>query len=264
MNSPFGWPGGKRALTSTLLSVLPKHEIYIEVFAGSAKLLFAKEPSSLEAMNDLNGDVTNFFRVCKHRAAELAERIELDCIHAERFRELKTSAKPGCEIERAQRFAYLTWYSFSSKGEHFGRGSAQSKRRKPSALSRVRDLLRATAARLDRVLIEQQDFCDILTRYDSRESFFYLDPPYVQFQPNGRYEPLPVERREKMFHILAKLKGKFLLSFDDHPEIRARAKEHGFRTRRVSVYYSITSNPLKRRQAPELLIANYALPSKSA
>jgi hypothetical protein len=57
MNSPFPWPGGKRALKTTLLSLLPAHEIYVEVFAGSAKLLFAKEPSRFEVMNDLDGGV---------------------------------------------------------------------------------------------------------------------------------------------------------------------------------------------------------------
>ncbi len=261
MNSPFGWPGGKRALTATLLSLLPKHEIYIEVFAGSAKLLFAKEPSQLEIMNDVNGEVTNFFRVCKHRSSELAECIELDCIHAGRFRELKAMPIPACELERAQRFAYLTWYSFSSKGEHFASGSAKSGNRKPSSLGRVRDLLAATAARLDRVLIEQKACAEMLERYDNSRSFFYHAPPYVDFQPNGRYQPLPIERRAILFETLAKIQGKFLLSFDDHPEIRARARKHNFHVKPVSVYYSMASHASKRSKASELLIANYSLQS---
>ena len=151
MNSPFPWPGGKRALKKTLLDLVPEHEIYAEVFAGSAKLLFAKDPCGLEVLNDLNGDLINFFRVAKHRPAELAELLEIECIHAGRFRELRTQAQPVTEIERALRFAYLVWYSFGAKGEHFASSSARSPKAK-RPLDRVRELLRATADRLAKVL----------------------------------------------------------------------------------------------------------------
>ena len=141
MNSPFAWPGGKRALKSTLLSLIPKHDIYVEVFAGSAKLLFAKEPSRVEVINDMNGELMNFFRIAKHRPAELAERLDFEIVHAGRFRELRgmeLRAGTSCEIDRALRFAYLVWYSFGAKGEHFASTSAKSpKMRRP--LDRVRE-----------------------------------------------------------------------------------------------------------------------------
>lgn len=254
--APFAWPGGKRALTKTLLSLIPKHTIYAELFAGSAKLLFAKVPSKAEVLNDLNGDVTNFYRVAKYRAAELAERMSLDCIHAGRFRELR-AAKPECEVDRALRFLYLTRYSFGAKGEHFAQGNALSPKCKP--LSVIRDVLAATAERLATVRIEQQDFAFILKRYDSAGTFFYLDPPYVDYGANGRYEPLDESRREEMFALLARLKGKFLLSFDDHPEIRRRAKQHGFRLREEQVQYSLAAHAGSRKKAGELLVANYSI-----
>jgi DNA adenine methylase len=257
MNSPFPWPGGKRALQKTLLGLVPEHKIYAEVFAGSAKLLFAKAPASLEVMNDLNGEVINFFRVAKHRPSELAEQLQLDCIHAARFRELRAKPEPASEIDRALRFAYLVWYSFGAKGEHFASSSARSPRAK-RPLGRVRDLLEATAERLSSVLIEQRDFAEIIVRYDSAETFFYLDPPYVAFQPNGRYAPLTKERRAEMFTQLAGIKGKFLMSFDDCAEIRALARMHSFKTLRVGVVYTICG-AASRKRYPELLIANYAI-----
>jgi DNA adenine methylase len=257
MNSPFAWPGGKRALQKTLLSLIPEHKIYAEVFAGSAKLLFAKEPARLEVLNDLNGDVINFFRVVKHRPSELAEQLQLDCIHAGRFRELRAKSESASEIDRALRFAYLVWYSFGAKGMHFASLSARVPRaRRP--LSGVRDLLEATAARLSSVLIEQRDYAQILERYDSPETFFYLDPPYVAYQPNGRYEPLSKERRAEMFAQLAGLKGRFLMSFDDCKEIRTLAREQNFIMRRVGVVYTICG-AAARKQSPELLIANYPI-----
>jgi DNA adenine methylase len=262
MNSPFSWPGGKRALKNTLLSLMPSHEIYAEVFAGSAKLLFAKEPSRLEIVNDVNGDLINFFRVAKHRPSELAEELEAECIHAGRFRELRADRRDASELERALRFAYLVWYSFGGKGEHFARPSVKSPKVK-RALDTVRCVLTATAERLSGVLIEQRDFMHILDRYDSASTFFYLDPPYVEYGDNGRYEPLTAARREEMFKRLAKLKGRFLMSFDDCEEIRTLARARHFKVKSVGVVYTLCG-AAERRTSSELLIANYDLAASPA
>ncbi len=263
MNSPFAWPGGKRNLKKTLLSLIPEHEIYVEVFAGSAKLLFAKPLSRCEIMNDINGDVTNFFRVAKHRPAALAELFDHEIVHAERFRDLRHTATPDDELHRALRFAYLVWYSYGAKGEHFAGANAKqlagAGTKLKRSLDRVRDLLDATAARLRNVLIEQRSFEEILARYDSAETWFYLDPPYVHFQSNGRYTALGQEQREHLFTLLAELRGSFLLSFDDCHEVRALSRLHKFHLRRVEVGYTLASSAANRRNAGELLISNKAL-----
>lgn len=256
--SPFAWPGGKRALKKTLLGLIPEHRIYVEVFAGSAKLLFAKEPSEREVMNDLNGEVVNFFRVAKHRPAALAEMFDHEVIHAGRFRELRGEAEAACELERAVRFAYLVWYSYGAKGEHFASSSADgmvgNKARR--SLDRVRELLDLTAARLRNVLIEQRDFAQILTRYDSAETWFYLDPPYVHFQANGRYEALTEARREELFELLAGIQGKFLMSFDDCAEVRELCKRRRFKVQRVEVGYALGNTQESRsRKVGEVLIS---------
>ncbi|MFC6645466.1 DNA adenine methylase [Granulicella cerasi] len=257
MNAAFAWPGGKRALVPTLLKLLPSdHSLYCEVFAGSAKLLFAKEPSRREVINDLNGDVTNFFRVVKHAGCELAERLEAECIHSGRFRELREAAPPSCEIDRALRFAYLTWYSFSAKGEHFASNKIGGKQLR--SLASIRITLQRVAERLASVQIEQRDFIEILQRFDSRDTLFYLDPPYVDFGSNGRYEALTVEQRSALFSTIAQLKGRALVSFDDHAEIRNLAKQHGLQMRSAAMRYSLGGGH-RAKDAPELLLANYPL-----
>jgi DNA adenine methylase len=254
--SPFAWPGGKHALTKTLLELIPGHRIYVEVFAGSAKLLFAKPPSPREIMNDLNGEVVNFFRVAKHRPSALAEMFEREIIHAGRFRELLASDSQD-ELDRAARFAYLAWYSYGSKGEHFAGSSAKRcEAGKLRSLDRVDDLLRLASERLRNVLIEQRDFAEILTRYDSDGTYFYLDPPYVHFQPNGRYDALSESRREELFELLAGLKGSFLMSFDDCTEVRDLCRRHKFKVRGVDVSYALGSNQDSRtKKFGEVLIS---------
>jgi DNA adenine methylase len=271
MNSPFAWPGGKRNLKKTLLSLIPEHEIYVEVFAGSAKLLFAKEPSRCEIVNDINGDVVNFFRVAKHRPAALAELFDHEIVHAERFRDLKREnfmpmknfTTADDELQRALRFAYLAWYSYGAKGAHFASSSAKGAEERGTkmkrSLDRVRELLDATAARLRNVLIEQRSFEQIIERYDSPGTWFYLDPPYVHFQANGRYTALSDEQRKHLFELLAQLHGSFLMSFDDCAEIRALCRQHKFHVRRVEVGYTLASAPANRRKVSEVLISRAPL-----
>jgi DNA adenine methylase len=258
MNSPFGWPGGKRNLLKTLLAAIPPHEAYVEVFAGSAKLLFAKQPSRWEILNDINDDLVNFFRVAKHRPSELAEQLEHDFIAAGRFSELKQSAPRQQEIERAVRFIYLAWYSFGCKGEHFASTKIEQlgKTKVPvkKSLQRVRTLLSDVAERLRNVLVENRDFATCIRRYDSAHTFFYCDPPYTEFAPNARYKPMG-ERNRELFQVLSRIKGKFLLSYDDSREIRALVREFNFTAARKKVPYSLASTG--RSQGKEVLISNY-------
>ncbi|HSU19924.1 MAG TPA: DNA adenine methylase [Acidobacteriaceae bacterium] len=259
MNSPFAWPGGKRCLLKTLRARIPTHKIYVEVFAGSAKLLFAKDPSPSEVMNDLNGEVANFFRVVKHRPAELVELLEHEIVHPERFRELRVSA-PTDELGRALRFAYTTWYSYGAKGLHFAgahltelqRGSA----RRP--LDAVRELLNVTTERLRRVRIEQRDFTELVRRFDTPETFFYLDPPYVHYKANGRYDALPESKRLELFETLAAIEGVFLLSFDNCAEVRELARKHGMFLEAVQTRYALGSTLESRGPVTEVLISNSA------
>jgi DNA adenine methylase len=260
MNSPFAWPGGKRCLVKRLLPLLPPHEAYAEVFCGSAKLLFAKEPSAWEVINDINGDLINFFRVAKHRSAELAEAFETECVASERFVELKTPQK--AELDRALAFLYLADQSFGGKGEHFCGTTIQSRGSRPpvkKSLARIRETLLKTAQRLTSVLIENRDWRACIDRYDSSDTLFYLDPPYVNFKSLGRYEAPPEEMHIELLDRLAVIQGKFLLSHEDCPLIRTEAKRHGFTLREVETVYSLAST--KSKKVRELVIANYKLPA---
>jgi len=227
----------------------------VEVFAGSAKLLFAKEPSRCEVLNDMKGDLINFFRVAKHRPAELAELFDRELIHSERFKELRDETT-GDELTRALRFAYTTWYSYGAKGEHFAGANlkemAKGRSRRP--LGRIRELLDETAERLAGVVIEKRDFAEVLRRYDSAETFFYLDPPYVDYGSNGRYDALTPERRDELFGILGSLQGTFLMSFDDHADVRKLAYRHGLQIEEVQTSYGLGNTPGSRGKVTEVLI----------
>jgi len=71
MIGPLSYIGGKRALAKRIIQILPKHTTYVEPFAGGAQVLFHKEPSPVEILNDLDGEIVNFFRVLKEHHEEL-------------------------------------------------------------------------------------------------------------------------------------------------------------------------------------------------
>jgi len=67
MKPPVSYYGGKQNMTKEILSLIPKHKIYIEPFFGGGAIFFTKEPSEVEIINDLNSYVINFYNVCKDR-----------------------------------------------------------------------------------------------------------------------------------------------------------------------------------------------------
>lgn len=263
MNAPFGRPGGKKQLVRRLLPLVPAHRIYVEPFCGAARLLFAKPPSRWEILNDSDLELVSFFRVAKHRPAELAELLERECVHRLRFRELKEVPAGDDEMQRAFRFLYLTVFSFGSKGQHYAmaRPASCDTTSSPTrrALSSLREMLAAVSRRLDRVLIEHLDFAAVVRRYDSPQTFFFCDPPYFQFRSVGAYTAMPLERHRELAALLGKIEGKFLLTYDDAPQARAIWKP-GRRLflRRIRGRYTLSKGASRRSR--ELLISNFPLP----
>jgi DNA adenine methylase len=259
MNTLFGWPGGKKNMVQRLLQLLPKHKTYVEPFCGSARLLFAKPPSAAEVISDANGDLMNFFLVAAFRPSALAAAFERACVHPIAFKRLKAaSLKSHDEVARAFRFAYLQWFSFGSKGEHFAWPAKERDgwHSKGSRLCHVRRILRAASTRLRRVIVDCGDAKEIIAKYDGPDTFFFCDPPYVNFQNMGRYEAASAEERARLFACLASIRGKFLMTNEDCVEIRGLARKHGFTVKPIRTTYTISAGG-RARSVIELLISNY-------
>jgi len=121
-------------------------------------------------------------------------------------------------------------------------------------LSLIKDLFETASARLHRVLIECRDFVDCIRRWDSRKTFFYLDPPYVGTTgQNGVYQPLSMERHVELAALLRKVRGKWLLSYNDCQFVRSLYR--GFKQQAISVAASLPKTSSARRR--ELLIRNF-------
>lgn len=251
MVGPLSYIGGKNRLAKRIIEIFPKHTTYAEAFAGGAQVLFHKEPSPVEVINDLDGEIVNFFRACKFHHEELLRYFRFVVISRQWFELLKvTDPTTLTDIQRAARYLYLLKGSFASL---IRRPSYHWHVVQPPGLNlaKLPELLENTHKRLERVQIECLPYEAILERFDRPETLFYLDPPYwgrKLYRYN--FEPAAFEKLEQR---LRTLRGKFVLSLNDVPEVRHQFRRFHF----TEVELSYTSQKKAGRRFREVLITNF-------
>jgi DNA adenine methylase len=212
---PAAYLGGKRNLSARLCAMIEEipHHSYVEPFVGMGGVfLRRKTPAPAEVINDLSGDVANLFRVVRrHYQAFVDELAFLPASRDEFDRQRRLDPEALTDIERAVRFLYLQRLCFGGRvtGRHFGVRKTQSSR---IQLGRLRAELRALSRRLEPVTIERLDYAEILRRYDSPRTLFYLDPPYDETEGYGT----GFARGDyvRMAELLAGIAGQFILSIN--------------------------------------------------
>ncbi len=253
MNSFLSYMGGKSLLADKIIPKMPEHTCYCEVFAGAAWMLFKKEESKVEIINDINTDLTTLYRVVKHHLDEFIRYLRWILIAREEFERFKIE-KPETltDIQRAVRFYYLLRAGFSSRIPNPSFSTSTVKRPNLNLL-RIEEELSAAHLRLARVYIENRPYEKLIECYDRPHVFFYLDPPYHGVED---YYGKGIFKRSdyvKIKDILKAIKGKFIMSINDTREIREIYRD--FRIEKVKTVYMAGSS--KKKGVTELLIMNY-------
>ena len=222
MRSPIPWFGGKGRLVKKILPHFPTgFTTYAEPFAGAASHLFAKDPSPVEVINDLNGDLINFFRVLRDpNSYQQFERMATMTPYSrDQYEECKQERQSKDPVIRAWCLFVLARQSFSSrvyKGS-FGTVITESARMMAAMnskwLSAVEGLPQVHN-RLLEVQIENQDFRHFIRHYDKSSTFFYVDPPYLHdTRSGGGFEfELSEQDHQEMIVLLLSIQGAILLS----------------------------------------------------
>jgi DNA adenine methylase len=256
MVGPLPYIGGKNRLAAQIIDLFPPHTTYVEPFAGGAQVFFHKMPSRVEVLNDLDYDVVNFLRVCQWHEAELVKHMRY-LLASRRLHELLKETNPALltDVQRAARFLYLQKNSFGGliTRQKFNYGVTHPRNYNPA---RLPETLRRAHDRLERVQIESLPYDDILRKYDRETTLFYLDPPYYGLSwYRFNFEP---EHFTALAENVRRLKGRFILSINDVPEIRLLFSD--FHIREISVAYTAKKNTAERFR--ELLISN--LPTRAS
>lgn len=245
------WIGGKRRLAPTLLPLFPDHQCYVEPFAGAAALFFLKQPSDVEVLNDINGELVNLYRVVKHHLEEFVRQFKwaLSSRQVYQWEQAKVS-HTLTDIQRAARFFYLQKLSFGGRvdGQNFGTATTSPPRLN---LLRIEEDLSAAHLRLAGTYIENLPWHACIERYDRPHSLVYCDPPY--WETEGYGVDFPLAEYERMAGLAREMRGTMIVSVNDHPEMR-RVFE-GLPQRSVGITYTVGGGAGVERQ--ELVIGNW-------
>ena len=252
MVGPLPYIGGKNRLAKKIIAMLPEHLTYVEPFAGGAQVLFHKQPSNVEVLNDLDFDIVNFYRVCQWHYQELVRYLRY-CITSRKLHELHLATNPATltDIQRAGRFYYLQKNSFGGLilKQTFHYGVTHPSNYNPE---RIPQVIEQTHQRLARVQVESLPYEQVLEKYDRPTTVFYLDPPY------WRRKLYKFNFTDEDFRVLAsrlkQIEGKFILSLDDRPEVREIFS--GFMMQTIDLAYTAKRDTSTRH--PELLITNFS------
>lgn len=187
--SPFPYVGGKSELAPQIVDLLPDHHCYVEPFAGSASVLVNKPRANVEVLNDLDGDIVQFFETVRDRDEELREFVRDVPYSRELFDEwgdeYYAGHRPEDPVERAGRWVFLRYAAFGGKyGRKSGFKRASVKNHTPPSKvwKKVPQRINDLRDRLRGVDIECRDAFDVIEDYDSETTIFYCDPPYVEAQ----------------------------------------------------------------------------------
>ncbi len=245
--------GGKRRLAKRILPLMGvPHTCYVEPFAGAAAILFAKPPSKVEVLNDINGELVNLYRVVQHHLEEFCKQFKHALISRQIYEWMQLSVPETLtDIQRAARFFYLQKLSFGARvtGQAFGTATTS-----PAHLNllRMEEDLSLAHLRLANVTIEHLGWRECLERYDSPATLAFCDPPY--FETEGYGVDFPLDEYERLAQAARALAGRVLITVNDHPAMRRVFS--GFEMETVGIRYTLAAGAAAERQ--ELIIRHPA------
>lgn len=251
-----GYIGGKRNLASRLTAIIDQadHDGYAEPFVGMGGVFLRRRSRpKAEVINDVSGDVVTFFRVLQEHYAYFIDMLRFRIASRAEFERLKAMPPEQLtDLQRAARFLYLQRLAFGGKvsGRNFGVDTHQGAR---FNITKLEPMLADIHERLAAVTIEQLDFGTFIGRYDRAGMLFYLDPPYWGCETDYGQDVFGRADFERLAEQLAGIRGRFLLSINDNPAVRATFGR--FAMRPIETTYTVARGSASR--AGELIVSNF-------
>ena len=220
----FGWYGGKFSHLDFLLPLLPtnaKH--FCDVFGGSAAVLINVAPYPAETYNDIDSELVNFFEVLRNQGPEIIRAIGLTPFSREELARACEPEQALTQLERARRFYIRARQTRTGLAQKSSKGRwahcvLTSRAGMAGAVSRWLGSVEALpeiAQRFQRVQIENAPAIEVIRRYDTSETVFYLDPPYVH-ESRGDTSAYGFEMTDQehveLAEVLKSIRGRAILS----------------------------------------------------
>lgn len=246
------WIGGKRRLAKHIIPLIQPHTCYVEPFAGAAAILFLKEPSKVEVINDINLELITLYRVVQHHLEEFIRQFKWALASRQMYEWFQmTHPDTLTDIQKSVRFFYLQKLSFGGKvsGRTFGTATTS-----PPRLNflRLEEELSQAHLRLSRITIEHLPWQDCITKYDRPHTFFFADPPY--WQTEGYGVDFGIEQYIALADIMKTSQGRILVTVNDHEDMKKVFRE--FNREVIDIDYTVGGGG-KGKGSKEMLIRNW-------
>lgn len=265
MRTPITYYGGKQRMIKQITAIFPKHKIYCEPFFGGGAIFFAKAPSKIEVINDINDNIANFFEVLRDNFEALKKEIDLTFhSEAQHKKAKKIYYDPAGKdiVKRAWAFWVVTNMSFGGS-IHGGWKWCNGAHGSHSGIyftNRKKDFVKEISVRLNNVQISSRDAIKIINDRDTKLTLFYFDPPYPgSYQ--GHYCGYTMKEFAQLLERLSSIKGKFILSNFWSHTLRYYIIKNKWNYEKISMPLNVGLNTKKNRKT-EVLIWNYQTESK--
>ncbi|AIT79090.1 DNA adenine methylase [Novosphingobium pentaromativorans] len=229
--------GGKRQLAKRLVALINsiEHRTYAEAFVGMGGVFLRRDQRpKAEVINDWSEDVATFFRVIQHHYLAFLDMLRWQVTSRAGFEKL-LALEPSSltDLQRSARFLYLQRLAFGGKvrGRGFGVDPSTPAR---FDVTKLGPMIEAVHERLAGVVIERLPWSDFIARYDRPGTLFYLDPPYFGCEGDYGRDLFDRGQFELMAEQLRGIRGRFVLSLNDHPEVRRIFEGFEFREERLT------------------------------
>ncbi|AYQ31365.1 DNA adenine methylase [Runella sp. SP2] len=260
LKTPITYYGGKQMMLPAILPKIPAHTLYVEPFFGGGAVFFAKEPSEAEVVNDINHRLTTFYRALKYDFEDLQHKIDETfhsrAQHAEAWEQYDASKE---DIQDALALAWSVWVQTNmSFGSMIGAGFGYDRAGKCALklFNKKNGFTDAYKDRMKRVTIESYDVLKVIKAYDTPDTFFYLDPPYVSAN-QGHYAGYSDDDFRKLLDACASMKGKFLLSSYPESILADYIAQHGWNAEQHEKTLAVDGRREKTKKKIECLTWNY-------
>lgn len=261
MKTPISYYGGKQMMLKEILPLIPAHDMYVEPFFGGGAVFWAKQPATTEVINDVNGNIVNFYEVLKNSYFDLAKKIH-ETLHSRDTykRALLIYQMPwlfdDMPVIRAWAFYVVTNQGFASK---IGTWGYDKSKRSYTIQNKIDAFSEDLSLRLKYVQIENNEAHKVMLSRDKETAFHYIDPPYIDSN-QGHYGGYTREHFKRDLDTIEQLKGKFLLSSYDSDVLQEYIKRNGWYVKYIDKPLNASNGRLgNRKRKVEVLTANYPI-----
>lgn len=220
MKAILKYPGAKNKIAKWIVEHIPAHKVYCEPFFGSGAVFFNKKPCYNEILNDIDDEIYNFFKILRTESSELVETISLTPYCRTEYESAYQNATAN-DVERARQFAVKCWQGFGCGNKYkngFRRGIGSTSPNPAKAWNELPDTLRVAAERIKNAQIEHKDAIDLIKKLRGKETFIYVDPPYL-LSTRKKYlynHELEDEYHAKLLKVLCDSDCKIMISGYDN------------------------------------------------